>query len=62
MKRLPALAIGSGVHGVITTRDVLLHPVLIIGVWGPRAYVRCLKAMLARRPTTFLEVVYAARR
>lgn len=43
--------------GVITGKDVLLHPFLIIRGWGARCYLRCLRAVLSRRTTTFLSVV-----
>jgi hypothetical protein len=48
-------------QGTITTRDVVLHAVTIVRFWGPRAYLRCLRAALGRRPTTFLTVVYGRR-
>jgi hypothetical protein len=44
-------------QGVITGRDVLLHSVSIIRLWGPRRYLRCLRAALSRNPSTFLAVV-----
>ncbi len=45
------------VQGAITTKDVLLHSVTILRLWGPGFYVRCLRAMVSRRPCTFLEVL-----
>ena len=48
--------------GTITGKDVVLHSITIIQSWGPRAYLRCLRAALARRPTTFLSALYAGRR
>lgn len=45
--------------GLITTKDVLCHPVIIVRAWGPLAYVRCLRAAVSRRPTTFLAVAIA---
>ena len=42
--------------GVITSRDVLKNPLLIWREFGPRCLLRCLRAMLRSRPTTFLEV------
>jgi hypothetical protein len=45
-------------QGVITTRDVLLHSVTIIRLWGVGTYVRCLRAAVAPAPTTFLAVVF----
>jgi hypothetical protein len=46
-------------RGLITGRDVVLHAFTIIRLWGLPMYVRCLRATLSRRPTTFLAVVYA---
>jgi hypothetical protein len=45
------------IQGVIKGRDVLRHSVLIISSFGLPAYVRCCKALLRRRPTTFLSCV-----
>ncbi len=45
-------------RGFITTKDVLLHPVLIIRVFGVRAYGRCLARMsLHPGHSTFLECI-----
>ncbi|GEJ58694.1 hypothetical protein [Anaeromyxobacter diazotrophicus] len=49
-------------QGAITTRDVLLHGPTIVRCSGPRTYLRCLRALFARRPTTFLAVVCSGRR
>ncbi len=49
-------------RGAITGREVILHPVIIIRLWGVRAYARCLRAVVAHQGTTFLDVVCAARR
>lgn len=45
--------------GFITTKDVLLHPALIIGAFGVRVYVRCLVRIARRdgRAATFLECI-----
>ena len=43
--------------GVITSRDVLLHPMTICAAFGAACYLRCLKAVISRRRCTFLEVV-----
>ncbi len=48
--------------GVITSRDVILHPVLIVRLWGLATYLSCLRAAIARRPSTFLGVLYPAPR
>jgi hypothetical protein len=45
-------------QGFITTRDVLLHPALIIRTFGARVYVRCLlRISCSKRPVTFLECI-----
>jgi hypothetical protein len=49
--------IGSSVQGTITSKDVLLHSVTILRLWGPVFYVRCIRAIASRRPCTFLEVL-----
>jgi hypothetical protein len=45
-------------RGTITSGDVVRHAVTIVRCWGPRAYLRCLRAALVGRPTTFLAVLY----
>jgi hypothetical protein len=47
--------------GFITGRHVFLHAFTIVRLWGLSTYVRCLRASLSRRPTTFLAVVCACR-
>ena len=47
-------------RGVITGKDVIRHSVTICRLWGPRCYLRCLRAALSSRPSTFLEIVAAA--
>jgi hypothetical protein len=47
-------------RGVITRREVLTHLFAIVRLFGPRTYVRCLRAAFSARPTTFLEVVFEA--
>ncbi len=44
-------------RGVITGKDVLMHPFTIVKAWGLRRHLRCLRAGLSRRPATFLAVV-----
>jgi hypothetical protein len=44
-------------RGVITGKDVLRHSFMIVKLWGVRPYLRCLRASLRRRPSTFLAVV-----
>jgi hypothetical protein len=46
-----------GVQGTITSRDVLLHSLTILRLWGPAFYVRCLKAIASGRTCTFLDVL-----
>ena len=50
-------------QGFITTKDVLLHPALIVGNFGFRVYFRCLAriAMHGGYPVTFLECIACAR-
>jgi hypothetical protein len=44
--------------GLIRTKDVLLHPVLIIREFGVRVYGRCLARLgLHHGSTTFLECI-----
>jgi hypothetical protein len=47
----------AGVQGTITSRDVLLHSLTILRLWGPAFYVRCLKAIASGRTCTFLDVL-----
>ncbi len=44
-------------QGTITTKEVLLHWLTIVRLWGARCYLRCLRAVMARGPATFLGVV-----
>ena len=46
-------------QGYITTRDVLLHPRLVVENFGFRVYLRCLYRMARanNRPVTFLECI-----
>jgi hypothetical protein len=45
-------------RGAITGKDVILHSVMIVRLWGFRTWLRCLWTALARRPSTFLGVLY----
>jgi hypothetical protein len=47
----------AGVQGSITSKDVLLHSVTILRLWGPVFYVRCLRAIATGRACTFLGVL-----
>lgn len=45
-------------QGFITTRDVLLHPWMIVGAFGVRVYLRCLRRIVHHDgPATFLECI-----
>jgi hypothetical protein len=46
------------IQGLITTNDVLRHPVLIVSSFGFAAYLRCCKAIMLGRPTTFLTCAF----
>jgi len=48
----------SAMRGVITGKDVLRHSLTIVKIWGLRRYLRCLRAGLSKRPSTFLGVMY----
>jgi hypothetical protein len=52
---------GIVVRGLITSKEVVLHGPTIVRLWGLRTYLRCLRAALSRRPSTFLAVVHAVR-
>jgi len=45
------------VQGTITGRDVIWHSFMILRLWGPGCYVRCIRAIVSRRPCTFLQVI-----
>jgi hypothetical protein len=45
------------VRGSITGKDVLMHSLTILWLWGPGVYIRCLRAVVRREPCTFLGVV-----
>ncbi len=47
------------IQGVVTSKDVLRHPVLIISSFGLATYVRCCKALLRGGRTTFLQCVFS---
>ena len=48
-------------QGTITSKDVLIHSVTIVRLWGPAFYVRCLRAIASGRSCTFLDVLAARR-
>jgi len=43
-------------RGLITGREVIRNTPTIVKHFGPRCYLRCMLALLSRKPTTFLEV------
>lgn len=45
-------------HGSITGRHVLLHTLVIVREYGTLCYLRCIKAVLLRERTTFLNVAF----
>ncbi|HUJ28991.1 MAG TPA: hypothetical protein VLW85_23380 [Myxococcales bacterium] len=46
------------INGVITTREVLRHGALIVREFGAAAFLRCCRAIVLRRRTTFLNCVF----
>lgn len=46
------------VQGLITSKDVLWHAAGILRGYGLRRYLRCVLALVSRRRTTFLELVW----
>ncbi len=46
-------------QGAITSKDVLLHSLTIMRLWGPAFYMRCIRAIASRRACTFLEMLAA---
>jgi len=49
------------VQGSITSRDVFLHPLTIVRLWGPAFYLRCVRAIASGRRCTFLEILAGRR-
>jgi hypothetical protein len=49
-------------RGVITGKDVFIHSVTIVRLFGMTTYLNCLWAAITRRPSTFLGSVYAPAR
>jgi hypothetical protein len=45
-------------QGSITTRHVLSHAMTIVREFGPRCYLRCIRAVLFGRRTTFLDCAF----
>ncbi len=55
-------ALGRLVRGTITGKDVILHSLTILRLWGPSVYIRCLRAVVRRERCTFLGVLCDAQR
>jgi hypothetical protein len=53
----PVMHRAVGVRGAITSRDVLVHSLAIVRLFGPVVYVRCLRAIWSGRTCTFLDVL-----
>jgi len=45
------------VRGSITGKEILIHSVTILRLWGPSVYLRCLRAVVTRQHCTFLGLV-----
>jgi hypothetical protein len=45
--------------GLITNREVVTQAFTIVRLFGFGTYLRCLRAAVSRRPTTFLAIVSA---
>ena len=45
-------------NGSITGRHVLTHAIVILREFGPGCYFRCVKALLLRQRTTFLDCAF----
>ncbi len=43
--------------GVITTRDVLLHPVSVVSIQGVRGFLRTLWYALGKKQYTFTDLI-----
>lgn len=45
-------------RGTITGKEVFLHSLTIVRLWGVATFLACAWAAIARRPSTFLGVLY----
>lgn len=45
------------IQGTIATKEVLVHAFSIVRHFGPRAFLRCCRAILVHERTTFLDCV-----
>jgi len=48
------------IAGVINAKHVLLHSRSIVSGFGMRFYFRCLRAIVSKRQTTFVELAWRA--
>jgi len=48
------------ISGVITTKEVLRHGATIVREFGAAAYLRCCTAIVLRRGTTFLNIIFSS--
>jgi hypothetical protein len=46
-------------RGLITGREVVRHAFTIVRLFGLPTYLRCLRATVSRKPTTFLALAVA---
>ncbi len=44
-------------RGTITAIEVFRYGPTILRIWGASCYLRCVRAALSRKPSTFLEVL-----
>ncbi len=49
------------IEGVITTKHVVRNAFLIVNSYGIRTWVSCIGALLSRRHTTFLALIWSNR-
>jgi len=47
------------IQGLITNKEVLGNAGIIVRSYGLLSYLRCIQAVLSRRRTTFLELIWA---
>lgn len=45
-------------RGLITGKEVFKHLFLVCREFGPRCALRCARAVVTRRKTTFLEIAF----
>jgi len=46
------------IAGIVTSKHVLLHPAAIVQDFGLSTWLKCCKAILTNRRTTFLGLVW----